>query len=95
MDLIQVMGKKGRRVPILILPSCRKAMELLVRTRDNAGIHSSNSYMFPTTTKDGHIDAWQALQKIAKKAGCQKVHLISATKLRKYAATVCQVTTSC
>jgi hypothetical protein len=46
-DLVEVIGKQNRKVPILIPPETKIALEALVSTRGPVGIDASNPFMFP------------------------------------------------
>jgi len=50
MDLVQVRGKCGRKVPILIPEDCQVAMNLLAAHR-NEHISASNPYFFANAGK--------------------------------------------
>ena len=69
MDMVQVPGKRNRRVPILITPEVGTAMDLLVTTRTQCGISHENMYFFATTSDDGHLDSWLVLNNLARDAG--------------------------
>ena len=91
MDLVQVPGKRNRRVPILITPEVGQAMQLLVDTRSRCGIAEENSYFFATDSKDGHLDSWLVLHNMSISAGVASPRLITSCRLRKYVATLAQV----
>lgn len=46
MDLVEVIGKRNRKVPILLTPAIRKGIDLLVATREEVGISLNNPYVF-------------------------------------------------
>ena len=91
MDLIQVPGKRNRRVPILITPEVGRAMQLLFELRDRCGIPVRNKYFFATNSDDGHLNTWLVLHTHALAAGVETPRLITSCKLRKYVATLAQV----
>ena len=91
MDLVQVPGKRNRKVPILIMPDITEAMELLLAMRKRSGIPAQNRYFFATASKDGYLNTWMVLHNTAMAAGLDKPHLISLSRLRKYIATIAQV----
>lgn len=91
MDLIQVPGKRNRRVPILITPEVGNAMKLLMDTRNQCGISIKNKYFFATNSDDGYLNTWLVLNNHSKAAGVSKPRLITSCKLRKYVATLAQV----
>jgi len=91
MDMVQVPGKRNRRVPIIITPEVGEAMELLVSRRDRCGVPSMNRYFFATNSRDGHLNTWLVLHSNAVAAGVEKPRLVTSSRLRKYIATVAQV----
>ena len=90
LDMVQTQGKQNKRVPIILTPDMIASIDNLVKHREEVGIKTQNRYLFATAA-EGHLDSWQVLQNVAKAAGCKQPNLISSTRLRKYIATVCQV----
>ena len=43
---MEVLGKKNRKVPVLLTKSMVAAVEALIKTRDGVGIAASNPYVF-------------------------------------------------
>ena len=93
MDLVQSQGKQNKKVTTIFSPEMKAAVQTLIHTRFEYGIHKDNKYMFANLSL-GHLDHWQVLQKMAVNAGCSQPKLVSSTRLRKYLATVCQVSNS-
>jgi len=91
MDLVQVPGKRNRRVPILITPEVGRAMQLLVNTRSRCGVAEENSYFFVSDSKDGHLDSRLVLHNMSVSAGVTSPRLITSCRLRKYVVTLAQV----
>ena len=91
MDLIQVPGKRNRRVPILITPEVGKAMDLLAKTRYQCGISKHNQYFFATDSTNGYLNTWLVLHNHAVAAKVESPRLITSGRLRKYVATIAQV----
>lgn len=46
MDLVEVVGKQDSKVPVLLTPQMRTAMDVMVETRELAGVPDSNQYFF-------------------------------------------------
>jgi len=93
MDMVHLPGKGigSRRVPLIITPDVTRAMDVLVSTRKQCGIPQSNPFFFATATQNGYFDAWQVMRNVASEAGLDKPELIQSTNMRKYMATVTQV----
>ena len=91
MDLVQVPGKRNRRVPILVTPEVGKAMQMLVDTSNVCGIPPQNKFFFASNSLEGHVDSWLVLHKNAEAAGVSCPRLITSRSLRNYVATLAQV----
>lgn len=91
MDMIQIPGKRLNAVPILLTPDVKSAMDVLLKTRTDVDIPTTNPYFFPSYSKHGHLDPCQVIQKVVKLAGVQYPERITTTKLRKYVATMMQL----
>lgn len=46
MDLVEVIGKQNRKVPVLLTPSARSGIDMLIATRDSVGVPEGNHYVF-------------------------------------------------
>lgn len=46
MDIVEVLGKKNRKVPILLTKNMLHAVNALIQTRDSVGIPLENPYIF-------------------------------------------------
>ena len=55
MDLVEVIGKKNRKVPLLLPPIAKSAIQALVDTRDQAGIDPDNIYVFAKVAKNAYM----------------------------------------
>ena len=89
-DLVQIPGKKNRKVPMLITADVKEAIECLHAHRNSVGILPSNPFCFASRSA-GHLDSWQAMSSIAHEASLKQPDLVTSTKLRKYNATVSQL----
>ena len=89
-DLVQIPGKKNRKVPMLITEDVKISLEALIEHRDTVGIQKSNPYCFASRSA-GHLESWQAMSAIAHEASLKQPELVTSTKLRKYNATVSQI----
>jgi hypothetical protein len=90
-DLIQVPGKRNRKVPILVTPDVSVAMELLVKQRSKCGVPKNNKYFFATDSPNGFFNTWLVLHNHSVAAKVDKPRLITSCRLRKYVATLAQV----
>lgn len=46
MDLVEVMGKRNRKVPVLLTPPMKSGIESLIHFRETCGVHPENIYVF-------------------------------------------------
>lgn len=90
--LVEIIGKRGRRVPILLKADTKDAIDLLIKTRDVVGISKENPYVFARTgNSTGNIRGHDCLRKFCIEAELEQPKNVTSTKLRKYVSTVCQV----
>ena len=88
---VEVIGKQGKKVPIILTEDMVTTIEILIKTRTEAGIPAENPYLFASTSQNGHLKTGDALKKAAEEAGVAHPELITSTRLRKYLAIVTQV----
>ena len=90
---IEIRGKRGRKVPLLLRPIHFEALNLLVTNRDNAGVDENNIYLFPRTANGvlTPLDACAVMRTVTKKAALKHPHLLRSTKLRKQIGTFSQL----
>ena len=91
MDLVQIPGKRNRKVPVLITHDVKEAMDILITNRETVGIPDCNPYCFASRSNNGFLNGWQAMNLVATEAGIENPELVTSTKLRKYNATVSQL----
>ncbi|XP_057291533.1 uncharacterized protein LOC130614143 isoform X3 [Hydractinia symbiolongicarpus] len=95
LDLVHVRGKRGRQVPVLLLPDVVVAIDTLISTREAIGISDSNRFLFPTPSRGSKnpLRGYVCISNVTKKiANLESPERITSTKLRKYVATVAQIT---
>lgn len=80
-QLVFVRGKRGRKVPIIIMPSCFELMESLVETRLEAGIPKKNNYFFGRYNALTPLRACDSLRLLTEEANIENAELIKSTKL--------------
>ncbi len=64
-----------------------EAISALLEVRSECGVDPDNKYLF-SNQKDGCLDQYQTVQKVALQAGCRNPESVSCSILRKYIATV-------
>ncbi|XP_037634002.1 uncharacterized protein LOC119493061 [Sebastes umbrosus] len=88
---VEIRGKRGRGVPVLLKPSMVSAMELLAGTREVCGVSKENIYMFG---RPGALSAYkggECIKKFARESGAKHPEVLTSTRLRKHIATMSQV----
>ena len=88
---VEIKGKRGRKVPILLTPETVASMELLVRTRRNCDVLDENPYMFGRPQTLSYIRGSDVIRQIAHSCGASHPKALSSTKLRKHMATMSKV----
>ena len=93
--MVEIRGKRGRKVPVILTPEVKDSIDLLNKTRTPVGIPDENPFIFarPSRQSLGHMRAWDCLHKLAIDCDppLSNPTNITSTKLRKYIATISQV----
>lgn len=92
LTVVEIVGKRGRKVPVILTHDVKSALDVLLGKRLEGGIIPGNNFIFAKSQGSelylrGHI----CLQKECNEACLQSAENITSTKLRKYTATVCQI----
>ncbi|XP_070178597.1 uncharacterized protein [Littorina saxatilis] len=90
---VEVCGKRGRRVPVLLTKAMHAEIEQLLLSREEVGVMSSNPYVFarPYFDSEQHLAGHTCLKEAVEASGAQNPQNITSTKLRKHLATVSQI----
>lgn len=92
MTIVEVEGKRGRRVPVLLPPVIKESIDVLIRHRDECKISFHNRYVFArSNVSKRFLRGHDCLKKICEEINLENPDAITGTKLRKYVATVCQL----
>ena len=94
-DRVEIRGKRGRKVTVILTEDVRESIALLNITCSEVGIANDNLHVFVRPTKQslGHIRACKCLKKLATECDppLSNPKGVTSTKLRKYIATISQV----
>ena len=92
-DLVEILGKRNRKVPIILTPEVKKAIQVLNACRNQTNVHSENPYVFAVNNGSSlhNIRGNDALRKVTAGLELKQPNQISSTALRKYVATVSQI----
>ena len=57
LDVVEIKGKRGRKVPILLTREVKKVIDVLVEKRGEVGVNAHNPYLFAATGNGllGHL----------------------------------------
>lgn len=89
--MVEVRGKRGKSVPLLLTPEVSSAMDLLNEKRGEVGVPDTNIYFF-AKGEHNFIRYNEVLNKLCSQIeGLKSPELITSTKLRKYTGTLSQV----
>ena len=93
--MIEIRGKRGRKVPIILTKEMKESIDILNSTRATVGIAAENPFVFGRPTKQslGHIRACDSLKMFTNdcEPPVSNPEFVTGTKLRKYIATISQV----
>ncbi|XP_066920954.1 uncharacterized protein [Clytia hemisphaerica] len=88
---IEIRGKRGRKVPVLLTKQMTESMDILEKTREDVGVLPDNRYFFAVPTSLSYLRGPDALRKHANLCDLQCPEAVTSTKLRKHIATLCQI----
>ncbi|XP_032423904.1 uncharacterized protein LOC116723252 [Xiphophorus hellerii] len=90
---VEIRGKRGRKVPVLFPTNVKESVELLIKTREEAGISPTNPYIFarPYYGSQESFRGCDCLRRFAESCGAKLPQNLTSTKLRKHLATVSQL----
>ncbi|KAK7945251.1 hypothetical protein WMY93_000979 [Mugilogobius chulae] len=88
---LEIAGKRGRKVPVLLTPAMQEALDLLVSKREMCGVVPGNKYLFARPKACSYFRGSDCLRHFAKMCGAKNPESLTSTKLRKQTATLSQV----
>ncbi|XP_039517285.1 uncharacterized protein LOC120471523 [Pimephales promelas] len=88
---VEIRGKRGRKVPVLLKPSMVSAMELLIETRELCGVPAENPFMFARCGAMSAYRGGECINKAACECGIKNPEALSSTRLRKHIATMSKI----
>ncbi len=89
---MEIRGKLGRTVPVLLKHHWEDCLKLLIRYRTEAGILDANDFMFSVPTQAARIktiNVWTVLRSFSVACGAQNPSSLRGTNLRKHMASFC------
>lgn len=90
---IEIVGKRGRTVPVILTQEVKMWLDLLIKTRENVGVNVNNQFIFarPYYGSLGHIRGSDCLRDFSEDCGATHPKLLRSTKLRFQIATLSQI----
>ena len=86
MDMMEITGKKRRKVPVLMTEEIKTALTLLISSRAKVGINPKNPYIFALQGDSlGYMKGHQCLREVVEELGSemQNPEAIKGSLLRK------------
>lgn len=89
---VEIKGKKGRKVPVILTSDLQASISLLNEKRKDFEMNNTNEYLFPSVSQScGHFRADILLKKFAHSCGAKHPENLTSTQLRKHVATLSQL----
>ncbi|KAM9699286.1 uncharacterized protein ACNS7B_008355 [Menidia menidia] len=88
---IEIRGKRGRKVPVLLTPAMQQSLNFLVNKRQECGVLQDNTYLFARPSTYSCYRGSDCLRNFAKVCGAKSPESLTSTKLRKQTGTLSQV----
>lgn len=93
MSRIEIIGKRGRIVPVILTTAMKTALEKLIEERDAVGVSKENVYVFArrNCSSLGHIRGCDTIRKLVSEVDLKHPENMTSTSFRKHVATMTQL----
>ncbi|XP_049324186.1 uncharacterized protein LOC125784483 [Astyanax mexicanus] len=88
---IEIRGKRGRKVPILLPDRTKASIDFLIEKRKEAGVPDQNPFVFARPSAMSNFRGCDCLRRFSEESKAENPGLLRSTKLRKQVATLCQL----
>ncbi|XP_026213268.1 uncharacterized protein LOC113160291 [Anabas testudineus] len=88
---IVTRGKRGRKVPILLLERTKSSLDFLITKRSQVSVTEKNQFLFARFATATNIRGCDCLRKYAAESKVINPKLLTSAKLRKHVATLSQL----
>ena len=88
---VEIMGKRGRKVAVLLIPSMVDALSLLASNRTESDVCVTNVFLFARPKAMSHYRGQDCLRVHASQCGAKHPEHLRSTQLQKHVATLSQV----
>ena len=91
--MVEIIGKRKRKVPVILTEDVKAAIIVLNREREAANVCEGNDFIFAINDgKSKHsLRGHDVIKKTCGKVKLQQPNLVTSTNLRKYVASVSQL----
>ncbi|XP_062419595.1 uncharacterized protein LOC134132279 isoform X3 [Pungitius pungitius] len=90
---VEMLGKRGRKVAVLLNPEVVSATTLLADKRDSCNVHRDNPFLFgkPRCPPSSYYRGQDCIRGFASRCGAKNPEYLKSTHLRKHVATLSQI----
>ncbi|XP_030294982.1 uncharacterized protein LOC115594830 isoform X4 [Sparus aurata] len=90
---VEIMGKRGRKVAVLLNPEVLSAATLLAEKRDTCDVDKDNPFLFgrPHCSHTSYYRGQDCMRHFAQMCGAKNPENLRSTHLRKHMATLSQI----
>ncbi|CAB4030026.1 Hypothetical predicted protein, partial [Paramuricea clavata] len=91
--MVEVVGKRSKKVPVLLTPDVKAAIITLTRTCKEGNVNNANPFVFALNNGQSvnPLRGNDALRKVSSMVDLQLPDAITSTNLQKYVATISQL----
>lgn len=89
---ITIVGKRGRRVPVLLTPLMKESLDTLIENREDCGVLDENGFLFALPHSVHYLRGLDCIRHFVHECdGIKNPKVLTSTKLRKHIATLSTV----
>ncbi|XP_045897896.1 uncharacterized protein LOC123965420 [Micropterus dolomieu] len=89
---IAIVGKRGRKVPVLLTPLMRESLDALTESREECGVLKDNEYLFALPQSAHYLRACDCIRQFFSEcADIKNPQALTSIQLRKHIATLSTV----
>ncbi|XP_054637986.1 uncharacterized protein LOC129185220 isoform X2 [Dunckerocampus dactyliophorus] len=83
---VEIIGKRGRKVAVLLSPEVLKAAELIADKRDTCNVHKDNPFLFgrPRCPSTSYFRGQDCIRTFARMCGAKNPEYLRSTHLHKH-----------
>ena len=93
LERVEIRGKRGRKVPVLLTKEMKSSLDVLVEARDHAGVSKTNQFLFalPAESSQNAYRGHACLREMSEECGLKESAVMTSTRMRKHVATLSQL----